>query len=191
MAKIRDSGVPAQELWESFFDPGAILDALGCRALSGDVVEFGCGYGTFAIPAARRTSGTVFALDIDPLMVAATAARAAGAGLANVSAQQRDFVAAGSGRPAHSVSCALLLNILHLEDPLILLREARRVLQPGGTVGVIHWRRDVATPRGPPLGIRPDPAQCREWALQAGFAHVRACELAAAPWHWGLVLGEH
>lgn len=188
MAKIRNSGVPGQELWESFFDAGAILDALGCYALTGDVVEFGCGYGTFAIPAARRTSGTVFALDIDPLMVAATAARAAGAGLTNVSALQRDFVTAGSGRPAGSVRCALLLNILHLEDPLRLLREARRVLQPGGTAGVIHWRRDVATPRGPPLDIRPDPQQCGEWALQAGFARVRACELSAAPWHWGLAL---
>ncbi|HET9330517.1 MAG TPA: class I SAM-dependent methyltransferase, partial [Steroidobacteraceae bacterium] len=90
MARIRDSGVPEQERWESFFEAGAVLDALGCRALTGDVVEFGCGYGTFAIPAARRTSGTVFALDIDPLMVAATAARAGGAGLRNVSAVQRD-----------------------------------------------------------------------------------------------------
>jgi len=189
MAKIRESGMPAQELWESFFDAGAILDALGCRALAGDVVEFGCGYGTFAIPAARRTSGTMFALDIDPLMVAATAVRAAGEGLMNLSAQQRDFVVDGSGRPARSVSLVLLLNILHLEDPLILLRESRRVLQPGGTAGVIHWRRDAATPRGPPLEFRPEPEQCRAWAQQVGFARATACELPAAPWHWGLALG--
>lgn len=190
MAKVRESGMPAQQQWESFFDAEAILDALGCRALTGDVVEFGCGYGTFAIPAARRTSGTVLALDIDPLMVADTAARAVAEGLTNVSAQQRDFVAAGSGRPAQSVGCVLLLNILHLEDPLILLREARRVLQPGGTAGVIHWRCDVATPRGPPLAIRPDPEQCRAWAQQAGFARISACGLTRAPWHWGLVLGD-
>lgn len=68
MAKGRDSGMPALEQWESYFDIVAILESLGCRDLSGDAVEFGCGYGTFTIPLARRIQGTVFALDIDPLM---------------------------------------------------------------------------------------------------------------------------
>ena len=40
---------------------GATL--LGLRPDAGDVVDFGCGYGTFAIPAARIVTGTVFALD--------------------------------------------------------------------------------------------------------------------------------
>jgi SAM-dependent methyltransferase len=188
MAKVRESEVPAQELWESFFDAPAILDALGCRDLTGDVVEFGCGYGTFAIPAARRVSGTVFALDIDPLMVAATAARAAREGVANVVAQEWDFIAAGSGRPAHSVRFAMLFNILHLEEPLTLLREAHRILRPDGAVGLIHWNRDATTPRGPPLEMRPDPEQCRQWALEAGFGWVEMRGLPGAPWHFGMVL---
>ena len=188
MARVRDSGMPPREQWESYFDAQGVLEALGCRALDGDVLEFGCGYGTFAIPAARRTQGAVFALDLDPHMVAATADRARGAGLTNVRAEQRDFVAAGSGRPSRSVSYALLLNILHLEDPLTLLRETHRVLAPGGAAGVIHWRGDVATPRGPPLAVRPDPAQCQAWALEAGFSGASARELRGAPWHWGLVL---
>ena len=31
--------------------------------MSGDAIEFGCGYGTFTIVAAQRTLGTVYALD--------------------------------------------------------------------------------------------------------------------------------
>lgn len=190
MGKVRESDVPAQELWESFFDAPAILEALGCRDLAGDLVEFGCGYGTFAIPAARRVSGTVYALDIDPAMVAATATRATREGVTNILAQERDFLVAGSGRPAGSVRFALLFNILHLDEPLALLREARRILQPDGAVGLIHWKRDAATPRGPPLEMRPRPEQCRRWAAEAGFARVQMRELPGAPWHFGMVL-EH
>jgi ribosomal protein L11 methylase PrmA len=52
------------------------LERLKCGDLPGNVVEFGCGYGTFTIAAARRASGIVDALDIDPSMVSATIDRA-------------------------------------------------------------------------------------------------------------------
>ena len=143
MAKGRDSGMPALEQWESYFDIVATLESLGCRDLSGNAVEFGCGYGTFTIPLARRIQGTVFALDIDPLMLATTAARTSEIGLKNIIIQQRDFVSAGCGRESGSASLVLLFNILHIEDPVSLLKEAHRVLRPGGTVGVIHWNYDA------------------------------------------------
>ena len=91
--------MPAVEQWESYFDVVGILECLGCRDLSGDAIEFGCGYGTFTVPLARMILGTVFALDIDPLMVAATAARTSQIGLKNIIIEQRDFVAQGCGRP--------------------------------------------------------------------------------------------
>ena len=78
--KTRDSGMPDEELWASFFQPELILDRLGLRDDSGDVVEFGCGYGTFTIEAAHRTSGRVHALDIERDMVDLVAARAKAAG---------------------------------------------------------------------------------------------------------------
>jgi SAM-dependent methyltransferase len=180
--------MPPLELWESFFDPPAILAALGCRDLSGDVLELGCGYGTFTIPAAAQVRGTVYALDIDPAMVAITADRAARGRLSNVVAELRDFVAAGSGRPAGSVRFVMLFNILHLEDPVALLRETYRSLRPDGTVGVVHWKRSAATPRGPALDIRPSPEQCRRWAEEARLRWVRTEELTGSPWHWGMVL---
>jgi len=180
--------MPAVEQWESYFDPPAILESLGCRHLSGDAVEFGCGYGSFTIPAAQRILGTVYALDIDPLMVAATAARVSQVGLRNVVIQQRDFVTQGCGRQPQSASFALLFNILHIEDPVCLLQEAHRVLCRGGLVGVIHWNHDACTPRGPPLDIRPRPEQCRTWGEEAGLRWVRDQSLSGSPWHWGMVL---
>lgn len=180
--------MPAAEQWESYFDAAGILESLGCRDLSGDAVEFGCGYGTFTLPTARSMSGTVYALDIDPLMVASTAARASQVGLANVIAEQRDFVTEGCGRPSRSASLALLFNILHIEDPVALLSEAHRILRPGGLVGIIHWNHDARTPRGPPLEIRPRPDQCRSWGEEAALRWVRNPELPGSPWHWGMVL---
>jgi SAM-dependent methyltransferase len=186
--KGRESGMPDDAYWETFFNPCCILERLDCRGACGDVVEFGCGYGTFTIPAAQLITGRVFAFDIELDMVAESARRADESGLSNVVAERRDFVAAGTGLPDESVGYAMLFNILHIENPVNLLREARRVLIPGGLAGVIHWRSDVPTPRGPSLAIRPKPVTCRDWGEQAGLEFVRYEPLSCCSWHWGLVM---
>jgi SAM-dependent methyltransferase len=67
--KTRESGMPEEDRWISFFDPDFILSELGLERTCQTVVDLGCGYGTFSIPAGRRISGTVYALDIDPQMI--------------------------------------------------------------------------------------------------------------------------
>lgn len=188
--KARESGMPDAAYWGSFFDADCVIRMLGCaRRGSERIVEFGSGYGTFTLPAARRTRGVVHALDIEPELVADVAARSESEGLRNVRAVQRDFVEQGSGLPDASADHAMAYNILHLEDPVALLREAGRVLVPGGTLSIMHWHVDPSTPRGPPLAIRPRPEQCRAWAEQAGLAFVRGVDLAACcPYHWGMVV---
>lgn len=188
MAKGRESGMPDEEYWATFFNPECVLTSLDCAGLEGDVVEFGCGYGTFTVEAARRTRGTVVALDIDAEMVERTAHRATAAGRANVAVEQRDFTADGCGRADGSADYALLFNILHIEGPTELLSEALRVLKPGGKAGIIHWNYDRSTPRGPSMEIRPRPEQCRTWAEDAGFEFHRFETLACCPYHYGLVL---
>jgi SAM-dependent methyltransferase len=186
--KGRETGMPEEECWGSFFNPRCILEKLDCGTIPGDAVEFGCGYGTFTIPAAELIAGKLFALDIDSAMIAETTRKSKGAGLENVVAEERDFILRGSGRPSDSVAYAMLINILHIEDPVALLREVYRILIPGGSIGVIHWRTDIPTPRGPSLDIRPQPPQCRTWAEAAGFQFERTEELCCCSWHWGLVM---
>ena len=188
MAKGRDSGMPAADQWEAFFDPDRLLDALVREPLGGDVIEFGCGYGTFTIPASRKTLGTVYAIDIDPAMIEATRMRAAAARVNNVVVELRDFLEEGCGRESQSMSMALLFNILHIDDPVRLLQEACRVLRPGGMVAIIHWNHDARTPRGPPLEIRPRPEQCKRWGEEAGLSWLRHEALPGSPWHWGMLM---
>ena len=188
MSKVRESDMPPLVLWEGFFDPDGVLEALGCGNAPGDVVEFGCGYGTFTMAAARRISGKIYAVDIEPLMVSETRKRAAEAGVTNVIVETRDFLAEGCGRPDGSAGFVMLFNILHLEDPVRLLREAHRVLQVGGVVSVVHWRKDIETPRGPSPEIRPSPAQGRAWAEEAGLHWLASPHLPHARWHWGMTL---
>lgn len=187
--KGRDSGMPEEACWSSFFDAEGAVDRLfGKNGVRGNVVEFGCGYGTFTIPAARRTTGMLSALDIEPAMVKRLRSKAEESHLINIRAQLRDFVADGTGLETASQSHAMIFNLLHLEHPVALLQEAHRILHAGGVLSVIHWRSDIPTPRGPSLEIRPTPEQCRAWMSAAGFGSITDVGLQGfCPFHYGLV----
>lgn len=187
MGKVRDSGMPAEEMWVTFFDPDRILSCFGIGAATGDVVEFGCGYGTFTLPLAKRVSGMVHALDIEPEMVAQVRSKSQDAGLMTVRVDMRDFVAEGSGLSDGSVDAVLLFNILHHAKPVALLSEAFRILAPGGIAAVIHWNHDPATPRGPSLEIRPRPEQCVFWGKAAGFTANDEDRFDLPPYHYEIL----
>jgi len=185
--KVRDSGMPDEEMWAGFFDPPKVLATLGLTSCIHDLVEFGCGYGTFTLTAARIVSGTVHALDIEPDMIAIVQDKSCKAGLLNIQATLRDFVTEGSGLADNSMDAALLFNILHHDNPVALMKEALRVLKPDGTLAVIHWNHDATTPRGPGLEIRPRPEQCIAWGKEAGFHFNEHDRYDLAPYHYGLI----
>ena len=185
--KTRESGMPDEKMWASFFSPAQTLAKLGLTGSCHDVVDFGCGYGTFTIPAAQIIAGVVHAMDIDPEMIAATKAKVEMAHLLNVRLQLRDFVSEGTGLPDGSVGYAMLFNILHAEQPLLLLREPKRILKPDGLLAVMHWNYDPHTPRGPSMDIRPRPEMCRAWAIDAGFDLAGLEQIELPPHHYGIV----
>lgn len=173
-------------MWEKFFDPLKVLKNLGLNDQTVDAVEFGCGYGTFTIPAAKIIQGTVYALDIEPEMIRMTNEEAKKNNLGNVKAILRDFMSQGSGLPGESVDYVMLFNILHIDNPDILLKETNRILRKEGKLGIIHWNYDPTTPRGPSMNIRPKPEQCVQWAKEAGFSQLEQYDLK--PYHYGIVM---
>jgi len=188
--KGRESGMPEEARWEAFYDAGCIVEKLDCAITGREAVaEFGCGYGTFTLPVARRTGGPVHAFDIEPELVALVRRKARAENLAHVRSEVRDFVAQGTGLPDRSIDHAMIYNLLHLEEPVRLLAEAYRILKPGAAISIIHWKYDSATPRGPSMSIRPRPEQCRAWAEAAGFAFLRNQDLSeCCRYHYGLLL---
>lgn len=185
--KVRDSGMPDEEMWTGFFDPARVLAVFGLDSGVQDLVEFGCGYGTFTLAAAGIASGTVHAMDIELDMVNIVRQKCREAGIVNVQTEVRDFVADGTGLADNTMDAALLFNILHHEEPVTLMKEALRVLKPGGKLAVIHWNYDPATPRGPAMEIRPRPEQCIEWGTTAGFRFNERNRYDLLPHHYGLL----
>jgi ubiquinone/menaquinone biosynthesis C-methylase UbiE len=183
--KIRESGMPVEEQWDSYFRPRDILKRLGLSQKIKDVVDFGSGYGTFTIPAAQMISGKIYTFDIEQPMIELVERKAKELNLSNVVTVLRDFISEGSGLKDSTIDFVMLFNILHLEKPTDLLKEAFRILRPGGKVGVIHWNYDPTTPRGPPMDIRPKPEQVRQWGESVGFVFERQLDLK--PYHYAII----
>ena len=179
--------MPDEQTWAGFFDPSRVLVQLGLDRRCQDVADFGCGYGTFTIPAARMICGVVHAIDTEPTMLETTGKKAEDAGLRNVQTSRRDLVTEGTGLPDESIDYVMLFNNLHAESPDLLLREAFRILSPGGKLGIVHWNYDPGTPRGPTMAIRPRPEQCRNWAEQTGFRMIGPGLINLPPYHYGFL----
>jgi SAM-dependent methyltransferase len=158
--KVRESGMPERDIWEKIVVPQKILIQMELDSQVRDVVEVGCGYGTFTVPVAKVISGQIHAYDIDEEMVRITQAEARKAKLNNVDVVLRDIIADGTGLPDESVDYVMLFNI--------------------------HWNYDPTTPRGPSMEIRPKPEACIRWAEQAGFHAAKRFDLK--PYHYGIVL---
>jgi len=183
--KIADSGMPDEAYWNSLFDIAGIVAWLPARVM--DVAEIGCGYGSFTLPLAQKISGKLYAFDIDTAMLEIAQNNARKAGLGNVLFSRRDVLEEGTGLAAESVDLVLLFNILHFSERRLLLAEAARVLKKGGVLAIIHWRKDIPTPRGPTVVLRPDQAQILAAASGLSLAMQGSSELLP-PYHWGMQL---
>ena len=186
--KIRESDMPEDKEWSEFFNPTRTLKLLGLNGSTLNVADFGCGYGTFTIPAAKIIRGKIYAVDIEPEMIKVVERKAKENNLDNVVPIIRDFISEGSGLEDLSVDYVMLFNILHVEKPRNLLREAYKILLLGGKVGIIHWNYDPTTPRGPPMDIRPKPEQIMLWAKSVGFSLRQRLDLK--PYHYALLMSK-
>jgi SAM-dependent methyltransferase len=100
------------------------------------VLDAGCGPGSITIGIAEIVSpGEVTGIDIQPAQVEQARSMAAAQGLANVRIQAADIYRLPF--PDHSFDAAFANGVLmHLREPVLALSELRRILRPGGVIGV-------------------------------------------------------
>ena len=185
--KVNDSGMPDEAYWSSLFDIPLIVDWLNLKNVTAPIVEIGCGYGTFTMPIAGATNAEVHAFDIEPSMIETAQEKARLAGVRNVRFYIRDVIEEGTGLESGSAGMVLLFNILHFDEKRVLLEEASRVLTPNGVVAIVHWRKDIETPRGPSVHRRPD-----QHMVLDSIKGLDLCfddnGIILEPYHWGIQL---
>ena len=90
-------------------------------------------------------------------------------------------------RQNDNILTILAIMDCHHESPNNFLNEAFRILKSKGKVGILHWRSDVETPRGPHLNIRPKPDQIFQWFDKQKFSIYKE-PVITEPYHFGLIL---
>ena len=179
LAKLED---PARAEWQK---PDEVLDALGLRP--GDTVcDIGAGPGWLSLRAARRVGpeGRVYAVDVEPRLLAVLHERMRTAGVSNVTpvfALPDDPLV-----PPGSCDLVLVVNAYHhFPDGPAYLGKLARLLAPGGRIANIDFQ-GWETPVGPSVDHRIPRERFLEEAQQAGLS--LAGEHTMLPYQYFVVL---
>ena len=184
--------MPDRDWWAALWpDPEATLRALGITPEM-TVLDLCCGDGWFTAPLARLTGGKVYALDLDPAMLAAARAevdRAGAAVLGWIAGDARDL----DTLLQEKVDYALIANTFHgVPDQTGLARAVAAILRPDGRFAVVNWHERpreetpvLGQPRGPKTELRMTPEATRAVVEPAGFTLGSVVELP--PYHYGAV----
>ena len=149
------------------------------------VADVGCGTGYCTVPIAARVGerGMVFACDISEEMLDEVREKISRWQIGNVVT----VLSAENGIPLddETVDFVHLSLLLHeLEEPGTFLAELKRILKPGGEVGIVDWEK-VDSPSGPPQEERIALAEAKRILEQSGLAVVR--ETMPGAYHYALV----
>ncbi len=149
-------------------NPEAILENAGVQA--GDIfIDLGCGFGFFALPAAKIVgpNGLVCGVDIDDEALKNLTERAKEAGLRNI--RVKEARAEDINLCDHCANVAFIGIALHdFEDPLKVLQNARNALKSSGRLINVDWKKK-SMPIGPPLEIRFNEKEASSLITRAGF----------------------
>ena len=157
---------PSRAEWQK---PDEVVKALGLAV--GQVVgEIGSGVGTFTkrLASGVGETGRVFAVDVEPRLLAVLRDRLAEARVTNVTPVLG--FAEDPLLPPASCDLVLLVNTLHhFADPSAMLKRFAALLKPGGRLANVDFHRRE-TAMGPPLEQRIARETCVEQARAAGLA---------------------
>ena len=171
-----------------FMNPEVIVESFGLQP-GMKVADFGSGSGYFTILMAKRvgSNGMVTALDIMESALETVRAKASAVGLKNLQTIRTDLeVFGGSALPDNSQNTVLLANIL-FQSPKKdqIIKEAKRVLAPGGLMIVIDWKKEANGGLGPPAELKIDPEILRSMLEKEGLVFVS--NIDAGAFHFGFI----
>lgn len=154
---------PARDAWQM---PDRVIAALKL-APNAAVADIGAGTGYFSMRLARAMpKGTVYAVDIEPNMIAHLKMRAATEKLTNVTPV---LASAESPNLTQPVDMILIVDTYHHIGSRKAYFEALRAkLKPGGRIAIVDFRKD--SPEGPPVEFRFTPEQIKKEMADAGYS---------------------
>jgi len=143
-----------------------VVEALGLRS-GMRVADLGAGTGVFTVHLAKAvgSSGRVYAIDVDPGLLAIVTDKAKAEGLGNI-----ETIVAGPTDPRLREPVDLLFvcdTMHHLPNQDSYVRQFAKLLQPGGRVAVIDFA-DGKWPEGHEEFLI-TPTQVDGWMQSAGF----------------------
>jgi cyclopropane fatty-acyl-phospholipid synthase-like methyltransferase len=156
---------PERTAWQQ---PDAVVDSLALTPTT-RIADLGAGTGYFSVRfAAKLPQGKVYAVDIEPNMVAWLAERAEQDGLSNLEAVQ---AAPDDPHLPGPVDVVFMCNVFHhLADATAYFEAVAGKLEPDGRVVIVEFRKDNPDDApGPPASMRMDTAQIVELMNAAGY----------------------
>lgn len=180
------SGVPIimEDKAVAFLNPYTVVEDFELKS-GMSVADFGSGAGHFAMAIAEKvgSGGDVYAIDVRESMLEVLNGHVKLDGTFQIQTILGDLEQKGgstlSGASQDSVLCA---NILHqVDDPAVVITEARRVLKPTGQFIAVDWT--AGAPFGPEKTLSQEEVQ--RLAEKVGFVLKRTIEAGA--YHYGLI----
>lgn len=147
------------------------------------VADLGCGTGYLSIPLAKYVDGRgmVYAVDINPEMLAIVEERAKDLQNLKVIKSEENNIPLPDGL----VDASLLLTVFHeLDDRAKFLMEVRRISKPVHRIVVVDWS-DVKGEMGPPMEERIPESEVISFFRNWGYGLIKKFELS--PYVYGLV----
>ena len=156
---------PARDAWQM---PDRVISELALKP-GQSVADIGAGTGYFTVRLAKASARPrVYAVDIEPKMVAYVRDRAVKEGLQNVTAV---LAAADTPNLPEPVDVVLIVDTYHhIGDRQVYFRKLTKSLRPGAKVAIIDFRQDSKD--GPPKEFRFPPEKVKTEMSAAGYRLV-------------------
>lgn len=151
------------------FSPEQLLNMIHLKGTD-SILDFGAGTGYFSIPVAKRTTGKVYALDIDAEMLEIIKKKALEEQLTNIIPVQESMEALSL--PDGTIDIIIASLVLHEIQPLApLLQQMKNVLKKEGYLICLELEPKGISDKGPRITLEGMEREMKEAGFQVMEKH--------------------